>query len=97
MSSSQQLAAILRDTLKRVEVSADVSPDDSALTELKRVILLKLASLEAGDAPEPTLPPSLALADLPSKPPFDASLSEPSKPQAPSSAPAHFPDATVNA
>lgn len=59
MSSSQhQLASILRDTLKRVEVSADVSPDDSALAELKRVILLKLASLEAGDFSVPSLPPS---------------------------------------
>jgi hypothetical protein len=50
MSASRQLAEILRDTLKRVEVSADLSPGDSALAELKRVILLKLASLEAGEA-----------------------------------------------
>jgi hypothetical protein len=46
-NSSQKLAAILHETLRRVELSSDISPDDRALQELKRVLLLKIAALEA--------------------------------------------------
>jgi hypothetical protein len=46
-NSSKKLAAILRETVRRVELSSDISPDDRALQELKRVLLLKIAALEA--------------------------------------------------
>jgi hypothetical protein len=36
----------LRETIKRVEQGTDVSPDDPALLELKRIILLRIAALE---------------------------------------------------
>jgi len=48
---SQKLAGILRDTVRRVQLSADFSPDDRALQDLKRVLLLKIAALEADAAP----------------------------------------------
>jgi hypothetical protein len=47
---SQRLAGILRETVRRVELSADISQDDCALLELKRVLLLKIAALEADAA-----------------------------------------------
>ena len=49
---AQKLARILRETVRRVELSTDISPDDRALLELKRVLLLKIAALEA-DAGQP--------------------------------------------
>jgi hypothetical protein len=48
---SQKMAGVLRDTLRRVELSADMSPNDPALLELKRLLLLKIAALEAEAAP----------------------------------------------
>ncbi len=41
---------MLRDTLQRIEQSADINPDDPALLELKRIILLKSAELEREEA-----------------------------------------------
>ncbi len=46
MYSQSQLVEVLRDTIRRLEQSIDVSPDDPALLELKRIILLKIASIE---------------------------------------------------
>jgi hypothetical protein len=40
---------ILRETVRRVELSADVSPNDPALADLRRILLLKIAALEAED------------------------------------------------
>lgn len=40
------MAEVLRDTLRRVELSTDMSPNDPALLELKRLLLLKIAALE---------------------------------------------------
>lgn len=53
---SRKLAQVLRETLRRVELSADISPDDYALLELKRILLLKIASLEATPPPPETGP-----------------------------------------
>lgn len=50
MYTLHQRATILRDTLKRVEESAGLKPDDLALIELKRVILSKVIELEHQDA-----------------------------------------------
>jgi hypothetical protein len=47
MHASHRLAVILRDTLRRVELSADIGPDDPSLVELKRTLLLKIDALEA--------------------------------------------------
>ena len=47
MHASHKLAVILRDTLRRVELSADISPDDPSLVELKRTLLLRIDALEA--------------------------------------------------
>lgn len=41
---------MLRDTLQRIEQSADINPDGPALLELKRIILLKSAELEREEA-----------------------------------------------
>ena len=41
------LAEILRNTLSSVEAADDMSPDDPALLELRRIVLLKIASLES--------------------------------------------------
>lgn len=49
-NSSKTLAAVLRETVRCVELSSDISPDDHALLELKRVLLLKIAALEADTA-----------------------------------------------
>jgi hypothetical protein len=46
MHTPSQLAEVLRETIRRVEQSADVGPDDPALLELKRIILLRIAALE---------------------------------------------------
>jgi hypothetical protein len=43
---SQKMAGVLRDTLRRVELSTDMSPNDPARLELKRLLLLKIAALE---------------------------------------------------
>jgi hypothetical protein len=40
---------MLRETLARVELTSDVCPDDPALSDLKRMLLLKIAALEAKD------------------------------------------------
>jgi hypothetical protein len=40
------MAGVLRDTLRRVELSTAMSPNDPALLELKRLLLLKIAALE---------------------------------------------------
>jgi len=44
---SQRLAEVLRDTVRRVELNNDMSPNDPALLELKRLLLLKIAALES--------------------------------------------------
>jgi hypothetical protein len=44
--ASPNLASRLRDTIRRVEEGTGISPDDPVLIELKRVLLLKLASIE---------------------------------------------------
>jgi hypothetical protein len=44
------MAEVLRDTLRRVELSTDMSPKDPALLELKRLLLLKIAALEVETA-----------------------------------------------
>jgi hypothetical protein len=46
MSASQKLAAVFRDTLRRVELSADLNPNDSSLPDLKRSLALMIAALE---------------------------------------------------
>jgi hypothetical protein len=53
---SQRLAQILRDTLRRAELSADINPDDRALLKLRRTLLLRIAALEedaAGSEADP--------------------------------------------
>lgn len=62
MYTPNQLAEVLRETIRRVERGTDVSPDDPALIELKRIILLRIASLEleetrATSARAPEVPP----------------------------------------
>jgi len=49
MYTPNQLAGVLRETIKRLEQSMDVSPNDPALIELKRIILLRIAALELED------------------------------------------------
>lgn len=62
MYTSNQLAEVLRETIRRVEQGTDVSPDDPALLELKRIILLRIAALELEETrtlntQAPELPP----------------------------------------
>lgn len=62
MYTPNQLAEVLRETIKRLEQGSDVSPDDPALIELKRIILLRIAALEledtrASNTPSPEAPP----------------------------------------
>lgn len=62
MYTPNQLAEVLRETIKRLEQSMDVSPNDPALIELKRIILLRIAALEledtrASNTPSPEPPP----------------------------------------
>lgn len=62
MYTPNQRAEVLRETIKRLEQSMDVSPDDPALIELKRIILLRIAALELEDtrtssALSPEVPP----------------------------------------
>jgi len=52
MYTSAQLVEILRETLRRVEQIADISPDDPALIALKRVVLLRIAAIEIEGAEE---------------------------------------------
>ena len=52
MYSSRQLAEIPRDTIRSVEQGTDVGPNDPALLELKRNILLKVAALEKAASQE---------------------------------------------
>jgi hypothetical protein len=40
------MAIILRDALRRVELSIEINPDDPTLEELRRLLLLKIAALE---------------------------------------------------
>ncbi len=67
MHTPSQLAEVLRETIKRVEQSADVGPDDPALLELKRIILLRIAALERE---EPLIPAEQPL-DVPHLPRAD--------------------------
>jgi hypothetical protein len=75
MYSSSQLAEVLRETIRRVEQGTDVSPDDPALLELKRIILLRIAALEleetrASSKHAPEVPPG---PDAPPEPSADSS------------------------
>lgn len=45
------LISILRDTLKGIESSTDLNPNDPPVVDLKRTLLLKLAALENGSDP----------------------------------------------
>ncbi len=56
-SPSQKLARILRDTLRRADLSADIIPDTRALLELRRALLLRIAALEE-DAAKPEADPA---------------------------------------
>jgi hypothetical protein len=47
MHPSRQLAAILRDTLRRVELSTDIDPHNRSLFDLKLLLLFKIDALEA--------------------------------------------------
>jgi hypothetical protein len=47
MHPSREMANMLRDALTRVELSIEISPDDTSLGELRRLLLLKIAALEA--------------------------------------------------
>jgi hypothetical protein len=47
MHPSHLRAAMLRETLRRVELSAKMSPKDRSLAELKRTLRLKIEALEA--------------------------------------------------
>jgi hypothetical protein len=50
-NSSKRLAGILRETVRCLQQGPDIGPDDRALLELKRDLLLKIAALEADAAP----------------------------------------------
>ncbi len=54
MYSPRQLAEILRETIRTIEQDTDISPNDPALLELKRIILLRVAKLEAEAPQEPS-------------------------------------------
>lgn len=45
------LISILRDTLQGIESSTDLNCDDPSVIDLKRTLLLKLATLENEDNP----------------------------------------------
>ncbi|HUN86392.1 MAG TPA: hypothetical protein VMU48_18580 [Terracidiphilus sp.] len=45
------LIGILRDTLKGIEDSTDLNPNDPSVVDLKRTLLLKLAALENEASP----------------------------------------------
>lgn len=53
--SPQQMADMFRELIRHVEEGADVSPDDPALIELKRIVSLRIAVLEE-DHEEGSLP-----------------------------------------
>jgi hypothetical protein len=56
MHLSQSLADALRETMRSLEQSTDLSPDDPALLTLKRILVLKIAALEnAQEGNEPAL------------------------------------------
>ncbi len=59
MYSPRQLAEILRETIRNVEQETDINPDDPALLELKRIILLRVAKLESEAAQEPAQTPAI--------------------------------------
>ena len=67
MFTTPQLVDILRDTIRRVEQSADIGPDDPALLALKSVILLRIAALELEEVREPPTPATT----IPSEAPLD--------------------------
>lgn len=46
MSGPSQLAEMLRDTLKQVERSIAISPDDPSLRKLRHIIMERIARLE---------------------------------------------------
>lgn len=46
---SQAHAEVLRDTIRRIEQNADLSPDHPDMRELKRILLEKIAVAEIGD------------------------------------------------
>jgi hypothetical protein len=50
MHPSREMAIILRDALRRVELSMEINPEDPILEELRRLLLLKIASLEGRTA-----------------------------------------------
>jgi hypothetical protein len=50
MHPSREMAMILRDTLHRVELSIEISPDDPSLEELRHLLLLKIAAIEGKTA-----------------------------------------------
>jgi hypothetical protein len=68
MYTSSQLADVLRETIRRVEQGTDVSPDDPALLELKRIILLRIAALEL----EETRATARQAPEVPHEPPADS-------------------------
>lgn len=67
MYTPNQLAEVLRETIRRVEQGTDVSPDDPALLELKRIILLRIAALKLED----TRAASTLMPEVPPLPPTD--------------------------
>ncbi len=47
----------LRHTLERVEGESGLAPDDLVLVELKRILLMRIATLEATRPPPPAMDP----------------------------------------
>lgn len=45
--TSRHVAGILRDIIRALEQGTDIHPDDPALLELKRILILKISVLEA--------------------------------------------------
>lgn len=68
MFTSHQLVEILRDTIRRIEQSADIGPDDPALLSLKSIILLKIAALELEEVQETRI----RLSEIPAETPLDS-------------------------
>lgn len=66
MDTLREVAEILRQTLRSVEHNTDLSPDDPALLELKRILNHRIAVLEAAATPEP----HIGLPTIGRKPPF---------------------------
>lgn len=55
MDTVTQLAEILRQTLHSIEHNTNLSPDAPSLLELKRILLHRIAVLEAAATPEPLI------------------------------------------